>query len=326
MNLLSVFLNLLNFYQNKYPTGRYGHASIIKNNEFFVFGGKSQKNIINRTCLDDATGPTNQGIWKYNFDSKKWKFKNFFIPGRSGTKIVSNDKYYFLHGGGISNNKSFIPTALNDSWISYNFNNWYKICDGPNIFGHATCIDKNNNIYSIGGFIDSKKSSLLFKYNNSKWLIYNTPLKPIYGHSSIMIYNKIYVIGGYFQKTSDKKNYNNYIWEFDVIKNRWKKFMKFKKMQGHSVTVYNNKIIISGGFYPKSQKFIKGLNDSIHLDGTLSNIYEIDLDKKSYKNIYNLKHPREFHTSNIYKNKLIIWGGYNLGNFYNDFEIFNLKN
>ena len=100
--------------------------------------------------------------------------------------------------------------------------------------------------------------------------------------------------------------------------------MKFKKMQGHSITVYKNKIIVSGGFYPKSQKYIKRHNNSTHFDGTLSNIYEIDIYKKSYKIINTLKNPREFHTSNIYNNKLVIWVGYHIGNFYNDFEIFNL--
>ena len=107
-------LNLLNSFTTASlhikPTGRMFHNAVLNKNhnknEIWMLGGIQQPPGINRTCLEDCSGPISNGLWKYNIDENTWCYNNVSFPKRRGSSIISNNDFIYIQGGGITNTKN----------------------------------------------------------------------------------------------------------------------------------------------------------------------------------------------------------------------------
>ena len=315
--------------------GRFSHNSIINNNEIWIIGGAEKPLFNNRTCAEDASGPISLGNWKYNLNNNNWRYEYTpFKPRRAATLVNNKDKTY-LHGGGIVDiNIPFRSIPLSDMW-EYDNGIWRKIhTNNPDIYNHASIITDKGYIYSLGGLDKEGRSKYLYIYDGKIWRKQNTPfsLTGILGHTMNLVDNRlIYVIGGVFGNPTEKDEYNKDVWVYDIINNRWNVECGSMQLQGHCSNVYNkiitfhgqdfndDEIIVTGGFYPTNDE----VNDegATHLGGTTDGIFLFSTRKKTWKKIGVMDKPREFHSSVIIDNRLFIYGGYHIGNFWNDGEI-----
>ena len=189
-------LNLLNLFTTASlhikPTGRMFHNAVLNKNhnknEIWMLGGIQQPPGINRTCLEDCSGPISNGLWKYNIDENTWCYNNVSFPKRRGSSIVSNNDFIYILGGGITNTKNpFLSIPLSDMW-RYDKSKtdtegdghgdsdgdtemqWTQIkTNNPDIYLHESVITDDGQIYSLGGFDTNGHSPYLYIFDGKKW-------------------------------------------------------------------------------------------------------------------------------------------------------------
>jgi len=188
------------------PKSRYGHSSILFENQMIIFGGFDVLNYFN-------------DIHSFNLTNYSWSElypRNPFVSPEPrylhGTALV-NDRMYIFGGKGKSE-------TLDDFWyFSFYEENWVKIELPPDSEAirpgkrHSCCMNViGNDIYIFGG-TDGSGNILndFWKYNitDNKFVQLNIPnnlefSNGLYNSSMLIIDKKIYIIGG-----SDK--YETYI-------------------------------------------------------------------------------------------------------------------
>ena len=177
-----------------------------------------------------------------------------FIPRRNfGTAVV--DGKIIVIGGFIW--KGVREELANDVWISYDEGKTWEEIKENTISPTGTFTKRQKfgtvvigkDIYIIGGFSDTGdhlndvwKSS----DDGKTWveIVRNAPFTPRYGHRSLVLENKMYVIGGY-----DSRNYYNDIWVSEDYGKTWSQInnIPFKPRQGFGAIVYKNDILLIGG-------------------------------------------------------------------------------
>ncbi len=325
------------------PNGRFSHSSLLykqwKRHEVWLIGGSEKPPGKNRTCAEDAGGPISVGHWRYSILDNKWTYQDLPFPDRRGATLVKNSKHLYLHGGGtVDPNMPFrsVPTA--DMW-EFKMKEWFKV-EGkhPDIYCHQSVIDSRGYVYSMGGLDSRGMNKFMYVFNGKKWSKKRTPFAEtgILGQTMTLIEDElIYIIGGVLGDVRNKEDYNEDVWTYNINTGQWNVECGSIQMQGHCASIYNkiinianlpycdDDIIISGGFYPTQDE----VNDegATHLGGTTSNIYCFNTRRKTWKQLGHMTQPREYHTSIIDENRLFIFGGYHIGNFWDDGEIVYLE-
>lgn len=188
-------------------------------------------------------------------------------------------------------------------------------------YGHA-CLLKENEMYIFGGDNDDMELSDLYSLDLSsfEWTHY-TPSKnslksPTLSSSRCFFYDKkFFVHGGY-----EEENFNSDLFCFDFIKNEWNLIECKNKPIGrsyHSGIIYQNFFIIFGGFLGQNQSY----NNEIFYLNLNSFIWEKFETKQS---IDLIPSNRSGHTSNLWKNEMIIFGGFGDEKCKDDFFSFDL--
>lgn len=319
------------------PSARFAHNSIIYNNEIWILGGAEKPLGKSQSCADDARGTIANGLWKYNPKRNKWSYEDTEFPPRRGASLVKNNRKVYLHGGGILDpRKDFrsIPTA--DLW-QYTRGSWKYRGPAPPVYCHQSVITRRGHIYSIGGLNEHGLSDKMYAYDGKTWNVIETPFKRgIMGHTATLTDdNIIYIIGGVFGPPTEPENFNADVWSYSINTGRWNLECGGLRMQGHnackfSVTrtigrsvFHEDEIITVGGFYPTSmQKNAEGVE---HMGGTVQNIYSWNTSTRLWRYRGTMDRPREYcSTVGFNRDKLFVFGGYHIGNFWDDVEIIAL--
>ena len=301
---------------------RFGHTSIYdkERNKIYIFGGKTKFN-------NNENNSFNSGIFcgLDILNLNNFTFISPLIPTRNSPQLRRNHiaemigNHMIIHGGisedneilndiflldlNVLNNNLFNNNS--DKWSKCLINNKYK---SPYLFGHSSClvIPKKileNDKFSIFKFPDDYIQEMKIKKNvmseNIKikgWYIFGGKKK---NESEKGISNDLYIL-----------KLGNKILKFVKIKTNGKKPLP---RYFHSMNFYENGnfIIIHGGRNDFNNESF-ALNDTFIL-----NLYNFDWIKIIlYNNFFNFKVlNRCAHSSIIYNNKLIIFGGMNNNNY-----------
>ena len=325
------------------PPARFSHSSLHykhwKRDEIWIIGGSQKPNFKNRTCAQDAGGPLSTGHWRYSILDNKWLYQDTPFPPRRGATLVKNSRHVYLHGGGqVHPKNAFLSEPLNDLW-EFKRNEWTKV-DGkhPGLYAHDSIMDSNGHIYSMGGLDKNGRNKFLHIFNGKKWSKTRTPFAKtgILGATITLIEDElIYIIGGVLGDVRNPEDYNNDVWTYNIHTGQWNLECGGLPLQGHcanichkTVTIANlpycdDDIIISGGFYPTQDE----VNDegATHLGGTTNRLFCFNTRKKSWRQLGIMDKPREYHTAVFEHNRLFVFGGYHIGNFWDDGEIVYLE-
>mgnify|MGYP001201841542 CR=1 FL=1 len=327
------------------PPGRFSHSSIHfkhwKRDEIWIIGGSQKPNFKNRTCAQDANGPIATGHWRYSILDNKWLYQDIPFMPRRGATLVKNNRKVYLHGGGTVDLKNpFRSKPIRDMW-EFKHNEWQKVeIQGkhPDLYCHQSVIDSRGYVYSMGGLDGVGRNKYLYTFDGKRWSKSRTPFAKtgIIGHTLTLVEDElIYIIGGVLGDVREKKDYNADVWTYNVLTGQWNLECGGIPIQGHCsnkckkvVTIANlpycdDDIIVSGGFYPTQDE----VNDegATHLGGTSRNIFSFNTRQKTWRSLGYMSKPREFHTAEFDKSRLYVFGGYHIGNFWDDGEIIYLE-
>ena len=320
------------------PSGRFSHNSIHHKNKILILGGSEKPPGHNRTCLEDGNGTIASGLWKYDPQTNIWKHEEIKPPARRGATLVKLNNELYLHGGGtVDLDNALKSTPCGDLWKYNKYNNWEFLGPAPGLYCHSSISAPNNYIYSFGGINKNGFNSELYIYNGEGWRALPGPFpNGIMGHTaSITEDGLMFIIGGVTGPPITEENYNADVWTFNINTEKWNLESGGLKLYGHTactishnkivhgIEYYDEDIIIIGGYFPTCE--VINEEGSKHLGGTVQNIYSFNTRKRTWKFIGRLKKPREFHSSvTINNDRIFVYGGYHIGNFWEDGEIIQL--
>ncbi len=320
------------------PAGRMFHNCVLDKKTVWMLGGIQKPPGTNRTCLEDSSGEICEGMWKYDTQKNSWLHEEIGFPKRRGSSMVSNDNFIYVQGGGVANVENPIYSVpFSDMWRYTKKNGmWMEIkTNNPDIYLHQSIINARGHIYSLGGFDSAGKSKFLYIFNGETWIKENaSPFMKngIWGHSMTIVDDRyIYIIGGTCGNPTDKSSFNKDVWTYDTETKKWNLECGGIPLYGHTscqvrrklkigdVLYSNDDIIITGGYYPT--KMIKNQEGAEHLGGTVDNIYGFNTRTRMWKYMGKLVRPREFHSAILCDDKLFVFGGYHVGNFWESGEV-----
>lgn len=225
----------------------------------------------------------NPEVFKYDTSKDTWSiFTKSTIPKRYASTALIEDRLYVFNGDtgrGINDKMEIID--LKDRSISFGQTTPYQVTNG----GMATWEDK---IYAFGGTIRSRQySKKVFVYHTKKdqWK-YVTDLPEGFETEGEIVNGKLYVIGGYNGKMSNK------IYIFNLSTNKWEEPYEMPTgISAHTTAVDKNTIYIIGDYKNRKQ------------------IASFDTSTNQYKVLENNMKPRRHATVEIIKGKLYVMGG-----------------
>jgi hypothetical protein len=217
------------------------------------------------------------------------------LLGRNGHSLVEFNDMLWIIGGKRS-----------DVWSSANGISWTLMTENApfgNLFGHSTIVF-NNHLWIIGGKTGPGTfSNVIWKSPAGvRWKKVTTmPFQKRVYHSTVVHQGKLWVIGGLSE--SENEPILNDVWSSaDGI--NWKQALKhapFASRYGHGSAVFNNGIVVLGGF-----------NDAVGKQQTYNDVWRttngIDWKCLSEAAPFSKEH---FHTVITFDNRLWAIGGYN---------------
>ncbi|CAD8068638.1 unnamed protein product [Paramecium sonneborni] len=245
--------------QNGMPTPKSGHCCCVVANNFYVFGGQSNTEILNE-------------FHRFNLEDKTWsKLKSDSQPnGRSSAGMCGVDdiKKIYLFGGTLL---IVEKTSKNDLYeYDIQKNNWNIVMSqtqGPcDRYGHSMIIS-NYQIFIFGGVHYVKVQNRMNpEFLNDLWVFslidkiwkkldLRAQIQPQarYRHTTAIIGNELYIIGGTTNQNRYgqivKTDFSNMTWQFlelEALKNKSKKNL-FKGRYGHACFVIENMVYIYSG-------------------------------------------------------------------------------
>ncbi|KFD47180.1 hypothetical protein M514_11949 [Trichuris suis] len=204
---------------------------------------------------------------------------------------------------------------------------------GPRRVNHAA-VAINGLIYSFGGYCSGENSETIrpmdvhiFDTSTYRWRclplpsatheqFYLTPYQR-YGHTAVAYKDMCYIWGG----RNDINGACNVLHQFDPKSGLWRQVITkgdtAPSRDGHSACVYNDQMIIFGGFEEGYQRFS---NDTYALDFR--------------NNCWHQLHPegpppvwRDFHTATMIRDRMYVFGGRSdeSGPFHTNSELYNTE-
>lgn len=285
---------------NNFVQNRYGHTSVIYQNIVYVFGGKTK-------YADDSVNFL-MGLELFNLDEKIWiqpgiQRKNSPVTRRNHVAEIIGG-YMVIHGG-IDEEEQILGDLYMLSlgglmkWVKCSV---YSETKGPCIFGHAAALVVPSNIRTS------------YKFN-----IYKYPEAVISKGLSSPLDSKRgwYIFGG---KSKLDGGLSNDMWMLIIGQKPlvWRKIVEASGIKPapryfHTMNYYENGgyLIIHGGRNDEK-------SDSFALDDT----FIFNIENYNWIRVEILSQVKNFrvlnrcaHSSVIYSNKLIIFGGMNNNNY-----------
>ena len=272
---------------------RYGHTGIIYQNKVFFFGGKTKYLNVSYLCGLEVYSMADNSFNTPMVDKLCPEARKNHIAELLGNQM-------FIHGG-VNNNNEILNDCFLFSLSTYKWTlcTLSRYTPAPKLFGHASSV--------------AIPHLLLFHH---KFSIYSYPQLEIGKVSNLLREKGIYVFGG---KSKEEGGLTNQLW----ILITGRKPMEWVKPETkgkppspryfHSMNYYEkgNFLIIHGG-----------RNDTMSESSALNDTYIFDLENFEWAKIILYSQINDFkvlnrcgHQSEIYANKLIIFGGMNNNNY-----------
>lgn len=245
------------------PTPRRRSTMVEYKDSIYIFGGYNDE-----SC---------DKLFKFNPISSSWKeIKTKQRPPKRAGHVASIIKDNMIIQGG--NAKNYGPPH-DDVWV-YNFpsNNWTKIPVKTQLKRqfHVSVVYQNHFLIQ-GGCDELSFYNDIYVLKDSEFYRLNVQgnvyPKKLVSHSAIVIYHSLYICGGVDDPQATRCE--NDLYEFNFLTNKWREIETFKKFSPRcnaSVTLYQNKIILFGGY------------DHSH-DELKDDFYIFDFEKKNWNQV-----------------------------------------
>ncbi len=225
-----------NFGGNAPFKGRSLFASVVFRGKLFVIGGLYFDREHNIRDLND--------IWS-SHDGKTWQLVTSnadFSPRGGHSVFVFKNRMWLVSG----------ITEKSDLWVSLNGKDWTPVIKNApfGARGGAAVTIFNKKIWLIGGFfIDNKNnfhslSDVWYSPDGKKWFqtVKETSFFAGGGHTSLSLFNRIWVMGGFRKSGTVTMSGDGVNWE--VVDN----ISVFGERVAHTCTVFKDRIYIIGGY------------------------------------------------------------------------------
>ncbi|PCJ18952.1 MAG: hypothetical protein COB02_09470 [Candidatus Cloacimonadota bacterium] len=278
--------------QVSFNQARKNHTMLVDNSKVFVLGGES-------------SGVVSDSVESFSFQFHLWTHLPNLINARYDHSSVIYKNKIYVYGGLSSTNQDLSSLEYFDVQTS---SVWQEVVNSNQLrSGHNAIVDKDK-MYILSGFSSINNSGSLtneiisYNFLTNKWKSEAFGGNIRIHHQSILIDNKIYIIGG----TSKV---------FDVYDLTSKDFTKESKLNffrmHHQLYYFNEKIYVIGGENEQGNFY--------------ESIWAYSLKTKSWD--YDVTHFSKLSKFSLfeYENKLFISGGENSSRLENsDFEIVSL--
>jgi hypothetical protein len=343
-SLISVEFDMKLLEDKSYNLTMSGHSVALLNKGYLVlYGGYTEgdcKSHLLITDLEDLSEEINESLVFQPFIFNKSFLSENELPALASCSMCShpNKNIIYIFGG----SGSIWGRTNSDHFMIIDFDsNTKKIVNttslnGPIAMYGCTLDYYNDNLYLFGGTNGCTFSNSLYKYDlkKDKWEILTTSGNcptPRYKHSSLIIDNYLYIIGGGQYSPEDSELEISKL-NLDTLKWYECKFLS---------TVIPRNIIAGSCSYDSVNKNIWIFGGRIYTDKKLNKLYSYNIEnmickeheiinKYVFKNILeknkNELENREFHTGSIYKNKLFIIAGSTGSKRLNTVQVFYLPN
>ena len=271
-------------------------------------------------------------MWTFNVSTLRWnevKATGTIPENRSNcTMNYDPDSHRIIvFGGGGPNKKRFKSIHVMD-WTT---KEWSEVELGSDSKApwertYHTAEYRSGYLVVFGGEgIGDIDDLWIFDFKNSSWIeviISEGKVKPIARrfHSSALIGNKMYIIGGCYNRYRSLKDIFSldltaFIESGDHTQLEWKEHKlqdsSFLTRWGHSSSVLDGKIYIFAG------RFSNDLNDLLVIDVEANTI-------KSVKGLKDSPKERRRHCAAFVGSSLVVFGGFN-GEYYNDLHYITIQ-
>ena len=224
---------------------------------------------------------------------------------------VRNNKIYTL--GGLSEGAK---TVLND-FLEYDAaeNVWTKLSPLPEARHHIAVSIVGDKLYGIGGFRggfpnwEAQNNVFDYDFNTEKWA-QTTPLpQPRGEHSTVVIDEKIYVIGGRYKRNPDSANFNEHfdtasMLVFDPNTKAWSSAPDAPTARNsHAAAVIDGKIYVVGG-----RQFTKQA-DGNYANVNVANLEVYDPKVERWETLSPLPQAAGGISAEVVDGKLYVFGG-----------------
>lgn len=326
MNLLSTCLALMS-YTSPLLKRMAHNIAVVSKNQYLVYGGVCQPDRKAQTCSDDLLGPVDPCIWLYDNTSHPATWYNMGTPpstkGLKFAKMLFDDKHIYIHGGGTKLHTSKfnlnasnlllrgeiqrIPDGKKGVWRVV----WEEVSGGPRVYYQSLTVH-NNTLFIIGGIGHGSTMEVHSLNLESKgWVLTNTTLPAMYGHTATYANGMIIIIGGTANAT-DISKYSEYVHHLDPVTLELTSYKAPIKVHNHAaVQMGGDSVHISGGFAPD------GGVSGVHMSGTKKSTYMYNASSGAWTMLEGMCSPRECH-STLYNHEgcvVTYSGGYHVGEF-----------
>eukprot|EP01080_Neovahlkampfia_damariscottae_P010958 gene10958-3666_t len=194
----------------------------------------------------------------------------------------------------------------------------------------------NNSMYIFGGkdneedelpTVESEREIFIYNFEKENWIKEipkgNDLPRQTAGHTAVIYKNYLYIFGGIFTNFFPlNMNYSRpELHRYNFMSKTWE-FIKYNgeslQLFGHTSIVYEDQMIVYGG----------GKDTGFQDEEQSSEIFIYEFQNELFKKIKqkNQIPQREGHSSILYKNKMIVFGGRSKDDRFNDLYQFNLSN
>lgn len=168
---------------------------------------------------------------------------------------VWNERIYTL--GGLSNKAQIVL----DSFLEYDpiAGSWKKLANLPEARHHISISVVDDELYGIGGFTgpfphwQAQDTIFIYDFNSKSWTKGPSLPKPLGEQASVVIDNKIFVIGGRYRQAKNASQFSEHIDTsnlsiFDTKTKKWSSGPDAPTARNsHAAVAIDNKIFVVGG-------------------------------------------------------------------------------
>lgn len=259
------------------PSSKYGATASAMNNCIYFIGGST------------STSKSKSNL-EYNIDGNTWSIKTDMPTPRDFLSSTEVNNFIYCIGGAdasyLNTNECYDPST----------NTWTTKKNMSESLSYLTSSTIGNNIYVVGGRNDTTfywGSNYCYDTLTNTWSD-KTSLPSgsgRSGHSSVVIDNKMYIIGGLVSS-----GVSNSIERYDVNTDSWSTIYNMPiSLQLLSTESYGDKIYIIGG--------IDSRNSYTY------SIYSYDIVKNEWNKLYDFNEPKARASSCIVGSIVYIMGG-----------------
>eukprot|EP00743_Colponemidia_sp_Colp-15_P003784 GILK01004081.1.p1 GENE.GILK01004081.1~~GILK01004081.1.p1 ORF type:complete len:816 (-),score=109.19 GILK01004081.1:45-2492(-) len=274
-------------------TPRTGHAVVVWENTFLLFGGTDEQ-------------ARQNDIFEFNIDSGQWSLLEAWgspPSARSGAKAVVYQENVFFFGGYTKKDGEY----FNDLF-KYNIRtrNWSVVT----MFGEPPCertdhtaVLHEDALLVFGGYDGRTRFNDLreFKLDSSRWVhVQGNGTLPItrFGHTAVVYGSSMFIFGGW-----DGHDTLDDLFEYSIVSQTWYPVPGRGQLATpryrHSAVVFGSSMLVFGGVDKSQLRF----ND-LHL---------FNFDTRSWSRVNTAGTPptsRTFHKAVVYGNWMYVLGGF----------------